>query len=198
MAIKIPKSLGCAADFCSKEVTRYGLTGVRVQSKGGKVRVSASDGKKLLDAVVRPDGQKEFTLPDDGDGNADFSCVVPRGAWKEAAETSEKGGAFRLASVNGHAVVKSSKRDTERLVRVARIDATYPNVASAFPKGEKVAEGLFDPRLLGEALLALARAKASRTAVKFEFFGNDKPMLITMRGDDADIRMLIMPMSAEI
>lgn len=196
MAVKIPKSLKAISGFASKEVVRYALTGIRVQKRGEQIRVSASDGKRLVDAVLRPDGQKEFALPVETKEKESFSCLVPAKAWQEAAGTCGKNTpAFQMACVNGHVAIRSQKDDFNRMVRVPRIDEHFPDCDPVFPKDKAVLEIHFDPRLLGEALMMMADMRKSKPSVTLCFYGSDKPVLIKMRGDDADVRAVVMPVS---
>jgi hypothetical protein len=100
-----------------------------------------------------------------------------------------------MTCVNGHVAIKSQKDETDRMVRVKRIYGHFPDCDQVYPKDKAVLEIAFDPKLLGEALLHLAAMKANKPVVMLTFFGEDKPVLAKLRGDDADVRAVIMPVT---
>jgi len=211
MKVFIPQELGVAAKFCAKEATRFSLMGVNVSVDGKGVRLSASDGIRLVDIRLM---DKDSRIDRNELGKE--SAIVPTQAFAKAAQNCRrrppKTDNFSIATnpeekkENRKVRLESRNFDDVHKIETAPIDGAFPDIDGTYPKGGPNAEIVVNPQKLGEALLALAAMKTDKHAtVKLRVYRRDdddqlnnrdrNSVVIEMKTSNATIRSIVMGMS---
>lgn len=216
--LTLHRSLKHVARVASKESSRYALTGVHVVAKGKRARVSATDGKSLIEvtAPTIPAADLPTIEGFDAGANGAREAIVPTDAYKEAFKPLKAGvpccrETLAVTLQPERVTLASTDLATSRVSPVTPIEGKYPDFAHVFPEGPSTYAVVFDARRLGETLLAIAdiledagesnRAKKYRDqkppAVLLEFFSPEKPVRISA-GDPlapcGTISALVMPL----
>lgn len=196
MNIRIPKELGAVAKFCSIEPVRYALMGVRVEGKGGTVRVTASDGKRMVDIKLKNQGEVNDGL-----------VLLPKEAFLQAVKSCGKTGSsvytleggtrdldqFEVIPEKDAVKLKVEDAVKKTTIEAKPIEGTFLDVDSLYQEGQPAAEMSVNPRILGEALLALDAMKTEKySSVKMKVYPEKAMLEFTMTTDNANIRALVM------
>jgi len=190
MKVRIPREMGPIARMCSDIPSRFPLQGVRVEKKDGAVTLTASDGKKIIDAKLKSQSES----------GPDGVVVVPAKALKRAAGVPRITDLEIRATKNGKVELTSvDSEENTFVVKTAAIKDVYPEKDKVFPKEEPAAVISVNPKLLGDVLLALDAMKTAEYAtVKMSVFskGERGPhVALEMDTNQAQMRSVVMGLS---
>ncbi len=174
--------------FASKDAGHYAINGVRFERE----RLVATDGKRLVvidHEESSPEELEPFTL--DRAGLTGLTKRTTR--VRVEPETQDNGSAFLKVTTNlRHGVPMFDVDPTTGRVRLDKDESSgsFPKYEEIFPTDAPTVSVMVDPKLLGEALLALdAHSTGDVHRVTLELRGEDSAIVIVAAGAKA----LVMP-----
>jgi DNA polymerase III sliding clamp (beta) subunit (PCNA family) len=214
----IPKSLAPIAVAAATEATRFTMNGVHLtRLPNGRAQMTATDGRRVLRATwTDADAIQYPTMlaggsPLDPAGKAEkrLDAIVPIPALLDALKAAAKS---RHKPILAHAVLEeSSVNGTVRLVatdmervhdsKTRVLDGEYPDFSGVFPKRLKRL-GCLNPRLLGEALIAMAKIMEAEgcelPSVYVDVADKDSkgnPWVFTGKAGSIELQAVVMPIT---
>jgi len=154
-------SLRRVAIAVSRDPTRYQLGGVFLEVKGGKLTLTATDGKRLTNDVLRVEGARdeevEAIVP-----NRAVDAILKMLGSPAASSLEER---FVLAFSDTDVVVKTGSSQ----LNAKLIEGTYPNYRNALPQSSPIKVKLKRADLLSAARSAQLMTDEQTSTVIFRF-----------------------------
>ena len=183
------------AKIASKSEMRPEIAGVFFKNN----LTAATDGFRLLE-ITTPVGVKPEEFPVVDGAAAMRGCqpfIVPARSLREIKIPKAKNGLPILQNVaikyldDKRAEFLTTDLETAKITTARRVEGKFPDYEQLWPAGAPAAEVVINGELLAELLGIMA--KLDRTgAVKFKFYGKDKPVVVEA-GETQKGRGMIMP-----
>jgi len=154
------------------------LSSVQILGGAGQLVARATDRYRLIEGRVEGEGHLDHSLIALDDIKRVISLAKDN---KVALLTFTRAGNLLTVSVSGSAIT------------IQLLDANYPNSFSdLLNKEERDSLGVisFNPAFMAD----YAKIVGKGNAIKVEFQGEGKPMVIVLKGDKVDWKALLMPM----
>ncbi|MCB9799845.1 MAG: DNA polymerase III subunit beta [Candidatus Omnitrophica bacterium] len=151
----IKESLSLTIFASSNDETRYILNGVLFSVKGNKIRLVATDGRRL--AFV----EKDF----DGKNKQNFDMIVPSKALHEIAKILTWEGTVKIIPSKNQVIFHFG----ETFLVSRLIEGNFPNYEQVIPKGENTSLSVNREELLQSVRRASLLTSADSPAVKLDF-----------------------------
>ena len=211
MSFLVSSKMAPAAEFASKDPSRYALSAVKLSlvgvpaDKPDTVRAESTDGKRMIRVEMPADKVDDFPRIEgfNLESKGETECVILADDFK---------GIFtKLPKRNGKAILEnaavcptketmkvntvSTDLQTQNAKTLKQVEGTFPNFDDVFPTAKAKFSVWFSPKLLGESLRTLEKLGAVN--VKFEFTDGASPAKMTAETSEGmKIKAVIMPMSA--
>lgn len=199
----VHRKLQHVADFASDDSSRPSLQHVQITNSGDAMRIRATDGCRVITITdTSPQNSNDYpVIPGlDADANG-YAAYLPAGVFAKACRIIPKKPRapileYLAVSAGEKATIVASMDLAAPVVQTVNQpeDQTFPDLDSIVPKGKPVLTIGFDPELLGDTLISLAKMldNTAHGMCVLEFYDPLSPVRITA-GEEIKFEILVAP-----
>lgn len=199
----VHRKLQHVADFASGDISRPSLQRVQVTKNGESIQLRATDGQRAITVTdTVPQKVEDYPVIPGLDANTNgYAAYLPSDTFVKACRAVPKKThapilEYLAVSADEKTVTLASTDLATPTVQTIKQpeDPTFPNIDAATPESNPVFTIGFDPKLLGETLLALAKMldNSPHDVCQLDFYGPKSPVRITA-GKETTFEILVAP-----